>query len=252
MFQSIKLRTLIAAVIILAAVYCLLPTLYPSLPASVKPYFLKNRIHLGLDLQGGMHLVLEVDTEKAMEGTVERLANALKEALMEKRIRFRSVERKADNSISVELPSRESRADLEKILSDQFPDLEIKSAEAVEGREKVTLKFQRKADRRHEEDNPRPEPRDDPQPRGPVRRDGARDHPPGRRPDPDPAARDQGPEAGHRPDRQDGPSRVQARRRGAQPRGCPAGKCPRRLNPDEGRPGKGEKRPQGDGIRCTS
>jgi preprotein translocase subunit SecD len=144
MFQSIKLRTLIAAVITLAAVYCFLPTLYPSLPASVKPYFLKNRIHLGLDLQGGMHLVLEVDTEKAMEGSVERLANALKEGLMEKRIRFRSVERKADNSISVELPSRESRADLEKILSDQFPDLEIKSTEAVEGREKVTLKFREK------------------------------------------------------------------------------------------------------------
>jgi len=100
MFQSIKLRTLIAAVITLAAVYFFLPTLYPSLPASVKPYFLKNRIHLGLDLQGGMHLVLEVDTEKAMEGTVERLANALKEGLMEKRIRFRSVERKADNSMS--------------------------------------------------------------------------------------------------------------------------------------------------------
>src|SRR5512137_17704 len=144
MFQSIKLRTLIAAVITLAAVYCFLPTLYPSLPASVKPYFLKSRIHLGLDLQGGMHLVLEVDTEKAMEGSVERLANALKEGLMEKRIRFRSVERKADNSISVELPSRESRADLEKILSDQFPDLEIKSTEAVEGREKVTLKFREK------------------------------------------------------------------------------------------------------------
>ena len=144
MFQSIKLRTLIAAVITLAAVYCFLPTLYPSLPASVKPYFPKNRIHLGLDLQGGMHLVLEVDTEKAMEGTVERLANALREGLMEKRIRFRSVERKADNSISIELPSKESRADLEKILTDQFPDLEIKSTEAVEGRETVTLKFREK------------------------------------------------------------------------------------------------------------
>ncbi|MGE5856591.1 MAG: protein translocase subunit SecD, partial [Syntrophaceae bacterium] len=144
MFQSIKLRTFIAVVITLAAVYCFLPTLYPSLPAAVKPYFLKNRIHLGLDLQGGMHLILEVDTEKAMEGTVERLANGLKDALMEKRVRFRNVERKADNSISIELPSRESRADLEKILNDQFPDLEIKSTEAVEGRERVVLKFREK------------------------------------------------------------------------------------------------------------
>ncbi len=144
MFQSIKFRTLIAVVIVLAAVYCFLPTLYPSLPASVKAYFPKNRIHLGLDLQGGMHLILEVDTEKAMEGTVERLANALKEGLMEKRVRFRSVERKADNSIAVEVPSRESRADIEKLIGDQFPDLEVKSAEAADGRERVVLKFREK------------------------------------------------------------------------------------------------------------
>jgi preprotein translocase subunit SecD len=144
MFQSIKLRTLIAAVITLAAVYFFLPTLYPSLPASVKPYFLQNRIHLGLDLQGGMHLVLEVDTDKAMEGTVERLANALKEGLMEKRIRFRSVERKADNGISIELPGKEAQADLEKLLSEQFPDLEVKSVDVIEGREKVVLKYREK------------------------------------------------------------------------------------------------------------
>ena len=144
MFQNIKVRTLIATVITLAAVYCFLPTLYPSLPASVKPYFPSNRIHLGLDLQGGMHLVLEVDTDKALEGTVERLANAVRDGLMEKRVRFRSVERRPDNTIAVELPNREARADLEKVLSDQFPDLEIQSAEAVEGREKVSLRFREK------------------------------------------------------------------------------------------------------------
>jgi preprotein translocase subunit SecD len=144
MFQSIKLRTFIAVLVTLAAFYFFLPTLVPELPASLKNVFMKNRIHLGLDLQGGMHLVLEVDTAKALEGTMERLANSLKDALMEKRIRFRGVERKADNTISIELPGKDARADLEKLLQDQFPDLEIKSAEAVDGREKVTLKFREK------------------------------------------------------------------------------------------------------------
>ena len=121
MFQSIKLRTLIAAVITLASIYFLLPSIMPEIPASVKNIFLKNRIHLGLDLQGGMHLVLEVDTAKAMESTVERLANNLKEGLMEKRIRFRSVERTADNTISIELPGKEARADLEKTAPGAVP-----------------------------------------------------------------------------------------------------------------------------------
>jgi len=144
MFQSIKLRTLIAAVVTIASIYFVLPSVMPEIPASVKNVFMKSRIHLGLDLQGGMHLVLEVDTAKAMESTVERLANNIKEALMDKRVRFRSVERKADNTISIELPGKEAQADLEKLLSEQFPDLEVKSVDVIEGREKVVLKYREK------------------------------------------------------------------------------------------------------------
>jgi len=144
MFQSIKLRVLIAAAVVIASAYFLLPSVWTEIPAPVKNAFLKNRIHLGLDLQGGMHLVLEVDTAKALEGTVERLANSLKDGLMEKRVRFRGVERKADNTIGVELPSREARADLEKVLADQFPDLEIQSADLADGRERVVLRLREK------------------------------------------------------------------------------------------------------------
>jgi preprotein translocase subunit SecD len=42
---------------------------------------LEKRINLGLDLQGGMHLVLEVEAEKAVESATERLANEVAEAL---------------------------------------------------------------------------------------------------------------------------------------------------------------------------
>jgi preprotein translocase subunit SecD len=42
---------------------------------------LGQRINLGLDLQGGMHLVLEVEAEKAVENTTERLVTELTEAL---------------------------------------------------------------------------------------------------------------------------------------------------------------------------
>src|ERR671922_1373472 len=42
---------------------------------------LGQRINLGLDLQGGMHLVLEVEAEKAVENTTDRLVAELTEAL---------------------------------------------------------------------------------------------------------------------------------------------------------------------------
>lgn len=41
-------------------------------------YPLKEKIALGLDLQGGMHLVLEVKVEKAVEASLERLADDIK------------------------------------------------------------------------------------------------------------------------------------------------------------------------------
>jgi preprotein translocase subunit SecD len=138
MFHSIKLRALITVVFMLAAIYYLIPSIYPDMPAQMANLFPKNKIRLGLDLQGGMHLLLEVDTEKAMESSVDRLANSLKESLMEKKVRFRNIESKG-GTISIEIASRENRADFDKVLADQFPELDIKSYDTVEGRDKLNL-----------------------------------------------------------------------------------------------------------------
>ena len=163
MFQSIKLRVLITVAVMLAAIYYFIPSVWPDMPAQMANLFPKNKIRLGLDLQGGMHLLLEVDTEKAMESSVDRLANSLKEALMEKKVRFRNVESKG-GTISIEIASRESRADFDKVLADQFADLEIKSYDTVDGREKLYLTLKPKRIAEMKKTVPGAEPRDDPQP----------------------------------------------------------------------------------------
>ena len=52
--------------------------LFIILGAAFLAYPLKDKIALGLDLQGGMHLVLEVQTEKAVEASLERIAYDIK------------------------------------------------------------------------------------------------------------------------------------------------------------------------------
>jgi preprotein translocase subunit SecD len=52
--------------------------LFVVLGSAFLAYPLKEKIALGLDLQGGMHLVLEVQTEKAVEASLERIANDIK------------------------------------------------------------------------------------------------------------------------------------------------------------------------------
>jgi preprotein translocase subunit SecD len=71
---------LFGAAIVLAVLY-LVPTVVPeeNRPAFFQKYF-KKRIQLGLDLKGGLHLVYEVNIEKAVSGKVDRLANDLEDA----------------------------------------------------------------------------------------------------------------------------------------------------------------------------
>ena len=71
MFKSLRIRLAITAVVCLVALYFLLPTLVPQIPSPLDKYFPKDKIHLGLDLQGGMHLILEVDADKALECMME-------------------------------------------------------------------------------------------------------------------------------------------------------------------------------------
>jgi preprotein translocase subunit SecD len=139
MIKSLKIRIAITAVICLAALYFLLPTLIPQLPTPWNEYFPKDKIHLGLDLQGGMHLLMEIDTDKALESMMERTSNDLKESLMESKVRFRNVEKAKGATISLELTDAAGKTTLENVLRDKYPDLEIVSPSPRDSGQLVTL-----------------------------------------------------------------------------------------------------------------
>ena len=149
MIKSITIRSIIAVIVTLAALFYLTPSLAPDLPDFWKKHLPADKIPLGLDLQGGTHLVLEVDTEKAVEATLLRAADNIKETLMENKVRFRFLEKAAKaKAIAYELPDAPSKTAFEKVLRDQFPDLEIAGSETHGGMEVVSLKIR---DRRAEE-----------------------------------------------------------------------------------------------------
>ena len=139
MEKNIKVRAVVAAIVILAGIFYLMPSLTTSLPAFWKNHV--DTIHLGLDLRGGMHLVLEVETDKAVESSVERAANSLKNLLMEKRVRFRDLNRINGSMISIQLPNQEASDRFDEILKNMFPNIEKKSSRWEDGRETVILAF---------------------------------------------------------------------------------------------------------------
>jgi preprotein translocase subunit SecD len=121
--RSLKIfswKLILSAAVIIASVIYLLPTLNPGL-------WPHKKINLGLDLQGGMHLVLEVETEKAVESTIERISNDLKGLLRTKHIGFNTIERTDGKKISAEIQGQEHIDGFEKILDKEFRELRILS-----------------------------------------------------------------------------------------------------------------------------
>ena len=127
MFKSLKIRLSVTVIVCLAALYFLLPTFVSEIPAPWNRYLAKEKIHLGLDLQGGMHLVLEIDTDRALEDMIDRRVNDLKESLMDRKVRFRNLKKAEGAAIVMELPDPAGKTELDNLLKEQYPDLEASS-----------------------------------------------------------------------------------------------------------------------------
>jgi len=75
--------------------------------ASTVPHWLSSiggkPMVLGLDLVGGVHFALQVDQKAALDKRLDAFAEDIRTTLRDSRIPYRSVERRADNSIQVGL-----------------------------------------------------------------------------------------------------------------------------------------------------
>ena len=105
MRQSVLTRTIIFAIAIVAAIIYLVPTFVGSLPSWWSSFLPTDRINLGLDLQGGSHLVLGVKVDKAIENNVERVRGELANVLREKGVSGVSVERIEGTLLQVRVPA---------------------------------------------------------------------------------------------------------------------------------------------------
>jgi len=95
MKRGVRGRLILIAATALLSVLFFLPStpLYSRLPAWWGKYLPARGVVMGLDLQGGMHLVLSVQGEKAVDGAVERSLGAIKTLLEEKKIVVESLVR---------------------------------------------------------------------------------------------------------------------------------------------------------------
>lgn len=111
---------LICFTVVLAIIFFLPNTLFfQYMPEWWKKSMPHKGIVLGLDLQGGLHLVFEVEGDKAVEITTERYASGIRELLEKKKI-------KADVNVSgLNITITPSNFEIRKIIDDNYPILSL-------------------------------------------------------------------------------------------------------------------------------
>lgn len=103
------------------------------------PSFLPtDRIHLGLDLQGGSHLILEVKVDKAIENNIERVRNEIANLLRERGISDVSVERVQGTQIHLKFPAA-SVERVQAVLKGDFPNLAVLNTQTSGGTTEIFL-----------------------------------------------------------------------------------------------------------------
>ena len=111
--KNFSWKLILVLSVIAAAVIYVLPTFEPGL-------WPHKQINLGLDLQGGMHLVLEVDTAKAVESQIERIAQEVRDQLKNERLRGVSLNRIAGNKISATVQDPQTLEKFDALLKNDF------------------------------------------------------------------------------------------------------------------------------------
>jgi preprotein translocase subunit SecD len=124
----------VLVVLVLAGIY-VLPTLQQIITRSETATLWPHKtINLGLDLQGGMHLVLEVDLEKAVENTVSRILDEVRTYLRQQQIRITGLRQTSATTIMV-VPGDQSKLDeAQARLATEYQDYTVTSSSADGGR----------------------------------------------------------------------------------------------------------------------
>jgi preprotein translocase subunit SecD len=124
---SWKLASLILVMVV--SVIYIMPTVSMYAKHQNKPeLWPKKKINLGLDLQGGMYLLLEVKSEKAVENNLDNRLNDMKRNLFKNGVQPKALTRMENSDVLLlQTDSGEPAAKFEALVKKEYPEFEIKS-----------------------------------------------------------------------------------------------------------------------------
>ena len=130
--KNLKWRAAVVLVLILLAFLYLTPSLSKTLPGWWSSFLPSDKIHLGLDLQGGVHLVLEVEVNKAIESQLERTVDDLRQDLRKNKIRYVDIHRIGVQGVALTCMREQDPKEIEKLVETNYPDYRLETGKVSE------------------------------------------------------------------------------------------------------------------------
>ncbi|MDB5761688.1 MAG: secD [Herminiimonas sp.] len=84
-------------------------------------------MYLGLDLRGGVHFLMQVDTKAVMNKRLQGLQTGIRSLLVDKKIRYAGIARNGE-AVEIKFRDLETRAAAREVLASQLPELTLDDA----------------------------------------------------------------------------------------------------------------------------
>ncbi|HEV7732226.1 MAG TPA: protein translocase subunit SecD [Candidatus Binatia bacterium] len=117
---SVEGRAIFFIGLIIASLVVITPTF-----TEVPPWWpWKAPMRLGLDLQGGTHLLYQVEIDQAIDNTVERISRDIERELRDANVGAFTVDR-TGRTLNIKLANRDKRGEVRRLLEDRFTNLSL-------------------------------------------------------------------------------------------------------------------------------
>jgi preprotein translocase subunit SecD len=120
-----KTRIYLAVALTVIGLLILMPSITGALPDWWTGNIPTPKIQLGLDLQGGTHLLLEVKLDEAVRTQLRRVADDVKQQMKQNKLEYKSVTVDKSGAVMVTLPSADERSAFLDLAGKVFSDMTI-------------------------------------------------------------------------------------------------------------------------------
>src|ERR1700674_4150648 len=117
--MELRTRVIIISAVIVACILGIigLPRNFEQLKENIH-----NRLHLGLDLQGGTHLILQVQVEDAVNIATDQALERLRDEFKAKGIPYADIQKTDSTHIVMKGIPQEKSSEVQTLVGEQFSD----------------------------------------------------------------------------------------------------------------------------------